>query len=41
MGAYEGFMQSELGAPGHMPKIFKAENGQKVDEFKALYLRNY
>ena len=36
-----GFMHSELGVPGHVTAILKAENGQKVDEFKTIYLGKY
>ena len=32
-GAYKCFMQTEIGAPGHVTKILQSENGQKVDEF--------
>ena len=38
MGAYECFMQTEFGAPGHVTKILLAENGQKVDDFEPIYL---
>ena len=30
-----------LGATGHMTKILRAENGQKVDKFEPTYLGNY
>ena len=33
VGAYECFMQTELEAPGHVTKILRAKNGQKVGNF--------
>ena len=30
-----------LGAPGHVTKMLHAENGQKVDDFEAMYLGKY
>ena len=41
VGAYECFMQAELGAPSFVTKILQAGNSKKVDEFEPMYLGNY
>ena len=33
-----GLMSIELGAPDHVTRILQAENRQKVDKFKPVYL---
>ena len=41
VGAYECFMQIKFGGPSHVTKILQAENGQRVDDFEAIYLGKY
>ena len=36
-----GLCKPSLGAPGHVTTMLQAENGQKVDDFELIYLRNY